>query len=413
MRSFGYGIYDGYVGLFTETYKGIRDHGAPGLLTGFAKGYAGFITQPGSGALGLVSYPALGLYRSLNTRYATGAQGAILRAQKVYGKLLAEKNPVSEEEASQLVQMFDMATKGQVFDHDDEELSEGISVDESLYTTSREASSTRSGGRIKEKDRYQRSTPGSSPERGRSLNPRSTNVSYSSSLRAQPWSIRSVNQEDLNQIEHDQVALTQCPRMEGTTTRQSPYGESSDLRRFEDTSELIPQVPTSTGHFFSASESPSLSHRDSFQSTRSTPSFLPDTTHHAPTLGPRNQSMYHHNSAIYPPSGESSTQYYQPYRLAEHSLDPEKTSNHVSSPPSYEESSVSERETEELNRAIRESMALREDRNGGSSGMENALKYAISESMRLEAEREAVEKQELDEAIRRSMNVASNSRKFH
>ncbi|EPE31505.1 UDP-Glycosyltransferase/glycogen phosphorylase [Glarea lozoyensis ATCC 20868] len=415
MRSFGYGMYDGYVGLFTETYKGIRDHGAPGLLSGFAKGYAGFVTQPGSAVLGLVSYPALGLYRSLNTRYSTGAQGAILRAQKAYGQLLAEKNPVVEEEASQLVQMFDMATKGQVFDHDDEELSEEIPVDESQYTTLRETSSIRSSGRVIEKDRYQRSTPGSSPERGRSLNPRSTAVSYSSSLRAQPWSIRSVDQEDFDQTEHDHAALTEFSKRDNATDRQSPFREYSDSRRLENISGTISQVPKSTGRFFPANEKPSLSHRDSFQSIRSTPSFLPDTAHHGPELGPHNQSMYNQKSLTYPTSSEGSTQYCQPYRLAELSAVPEKTANFVpsASPPPYEESPISEREAGELDQAIRESIASNNETHHNSTDTENALNVALRESMRLETEREAVEKQELDEAIRRSMNVASNSPQYH
>jgi hypothetical protein len=48
-KSMGYGFYDGYVGFFTQPYKGARDGGALGLAKGIFKGCAGLLTQPGHG----------------------------------------------------------------------------------------------------------------------------------------------------------------------------------------------------------------------------------------------------------------------------------------------------------------------------------------------------------------------------
>jgi hypothetical protein len=48
-KSMGYGFYDGYVGFFTQPYKGARDGGALGLARGIFKGCAGLLTQPGHG----------------------------------------------------------------------------------------------------------------------------------------------------------------------------------------------------------------------------------------------------------------------------------------------------------------------------------------------------------------------------
>lgn len=49
VKSMGYGFYDGYVGFFTQPYKGARDGSAVGFAKGIVKGCAGLLTQPGHG----------------------------------------------------------------------------------------------------------------------------------------------------------------------------------------------------------------------------------------------------------------------------------------------------------------------------------------------------------------------------
>ncbi|PMD56672.1 glycosyltransferase family 1 protein [Hyaloscypha bicolor E] len=107
VKSMGYGFYDGYVGFFTQPYKGARDGGAFGLVKGIFKGCAGLLTQPGHAIFGVVAYPALGLYRSLNTAHVTGAQGEILIAQKEYGIFLAETDRMDKGEVERVMKDFD------------------------------------------------------------------------------------------------------------------------------------------------------------------------------------------------------------------------------------------------------------------------------------------------------------------
>ncbi|OWP00890.1 glycosyltransferase family 1 protein [Marssonina coronariae] len=106
-KSLGHGFYDGYVGFFTQPYKGARDGGALGLMKGIAKGCGGLLTQPAHGMFGVLAYPALGLYRNLNTEELTGTQGDILRAQQAYGMYLAEHNPVQQSEVVQVLKDFE------------------------------------------------------------------------------------------------------------------------------------------------------------------------------------------------------------------------------------------------------------------------------------------------------------------
>ncbi|KAF8864364.1 UDP-Glycosyltransferase/glycogen phosphorylase [Acephala macrosclerotiorum] len=107
VKSLGYGFYDGYVGFFTQPYKGARDGGALGLMKGIAKGCGGLLTQPGHAIFGVVAYPALGLYKQLNTTHVTGAQGDILKAQKEYGIWLAEWTEMDKGEMERVLKDFD------------------------------------------------------------------------------------------------------------------------------------------------------------------------------------------------------------------------------------------------------------------------------------------------------------------
>jgi hypothetical protein len=62
---------------------------------------------PITAIFGVVAYPALGLYRSLNTAHVTGAQGEILIAQKVYGIFLAETDQMDKGEVARVMRDFD------------------------------------------------------------------------------------------------------------------------------------------------------------------------------------------------------------------------------------------------------------------------------------------------------------------
>ncbi|TGO82354.1 hypothetical protein BPOR_0852g00010 [Botrytis porri] len=105
-KSISYGIADGFTGFFTQPIQGAIQEGGKGFLKGLGKGTAGFLTKPASGVFGLVSYPALGLYKSLSTSTHHGTQGRILLAQREYGMHLAMTQQIPEEMAQRIVQGF-------------------------------------------------------------------------------------------------------------------------------------------------------------------------------------------------------------------------------------------------------------------------------------------------------------------
>lgn len=76
-------------------------------MKGIAKGCGGLLTQPGHAIFGVVAYPALGLYKQLNTTHVTGAQGDILKAQKEYGIWLAERTEMDKGEVERVLRDFD------------------------------------------------------------------------------------------------------------------------------------------------------------------------------------------------------------------------------------------------------------------------------------------------------------------
>jgi hypothetical protein len=49
LQNFGYGLFDGVTGLFTQPVKGALDNGAVGCLKGFGKGIGGMVCKPAAG----------------------------------------------------------------------------------------------------------------------------------------------------------------------------------------------------------------------------------------------------------------------------------------------------------------------------------------------------------------------------
>ncbi|TGO38548.1 hypothetical protein BHYA_0072g00110 [Botrytis hyacinthi] len=111
-KSMGFGVVDGFTGFFTQPIKGAIQEGGKGFLKGVGKGTAGVITKPASGIFGLVSYPALGLYKSLSTSTHHGTQGAILLAQREYGTYLAMTQQIPEHVSEKIAEDFERVLKG-------------------------------------------------------------------------------------------------------------------------------------------------------------------------------------------------------------------------------------------------------------------------------------------------------------
>ncbi|KAF7885973.1 uncharacterized protein EAF02_004482 [Botrytis sinoallii] len=111
-KNFGYGIADGFTGFFTQPIQGAIQEGGKGFLKGLGKGTVGFLTKPASGVFGLVSYPALGLYKTLSTSTHQGTQGKILLAQREYGMHLAMTRQISKELSEKIVEDFEWVVEG-------------------------------------------------------------------------------------------------------------------------------------------------------------------------------------------------------------------------------------------------------------------------------------------------------------
>lgn len=99
-QTFGSGLYRGITGFVTQPYAGAKEEGMVGFLKGAGKGTAGLIVKPGAGMcnstrnvidgartalteatvmLGLVAYPAQGVYKSIKA--AKRRQAAVTQSK--------------------------------------------------------------------------------------------------------------------------------------------------------------------------------------------------------------------------------------------------------------------------------------------------------------------------------------------
>ncbi|KAH8912913.1 sterol glucosyltransferase [Coniochaeta sp. PMI_546] len=87
-KNFAQGVGGGMVSLIVEPVKGGREEGALGVLKGTGKGLVGLGTKIASGALGVVAYPGLGIYRSLHRATYTTTRDQIIAARREAGLAL-------------------------------------------------------------------------------------------------------------------------------------------------------------------------------------------------------------------------------------------------------------------------------------------------------------------------------------
>ncbi|KAG7453100.1 uncharacterized protein BT62DRAFT_46609 [Guyanagaster necrorhizus] len=64
-KGFAYGLYDGVTGLVREPIKGAQKDGFVGALRGSARSFADIVIKPSAGALGIVTLPICGAYKSI------------------------------------------------------------------------------------------------------------------------------------------------------------------------------------------------------------------------------------------------------------------------------------------------------------------------------------------------------------
>ncbi|KAF7898331.1 hypothetical protein EAF00_004777 [Botryotinia globosa] len=107
-KSFGYGFYDGITGIVTQPMQGAKKDGAVGFAKGLAKGTVGLITKPGAAMFGLMAYPAMGLYKSINEMGLSTAQKRVLKGRQMLSAYMNEKVPPQEAEIGGVLKEFEL-----------------------------------------------------------------------------------------------------------------------------------------------------------------------------------------------------------------------------------------------------------------------------------------------------------------
>ncbi|TEY61488.1 hypothetical protein BOTCAL_0168g00210 [Botryotinia calthae] len=110
-KSFGYGFYDGITGIITQPMQGAKKDGALGFAKGLAKGTVGLITKPGAAMFGLMAYPAMGLYKSINEMGLSTAQKRVLEGRQMLSTYMNEKMPLQEAEIGTVLEQFELKKK--------------------------------------------------------------------------------------------------------------------------------------------------------------------------------------------------------------------------------------------------------------------------------------------------------------
>lgn len=97
-KEFVHGMKNGLMDLFVQPTKGYKQDGAKGAIIGLGKGALGTVTKIGGSALGLWSYPAQGLWRTVYDATHSGTKKAIFRARRVHDLHFAARDSVDETE---------------------------------------------------------------------------------------------------------------------------------------------------------------------------------------------------------------------------------------------------------------------------------------------------------------------------
>lgn len=101
-QEFGYGVYDGVTGLFTQPIEGAKQEGMAGFVKGFGKGIGGFFLKPSAGMcsyptqdvvtilipLAFMSLPAYtfsGIYKELQKHFGSSVQNYVVAARLAQG----------------------------------------------------------------------------------------------------------------------------------------------------------------------------------------------------------------------------------------------------------------------------------------------------------------------------------------
>ncbi|KAI4281366.1 MAG: hypothetical protein L6R35_005668, partial [Caloplaca aegaea] len=78
-KEFGFGVYDGVSGLFTQPFNGAKHGGVGGFIKGFGKGIGGSILKPSA------AYTMHGIYKELQKQFGSSVNNYIIAARMAQG----------------------------------------------------------------------------------------------------------------------------------------------------------------------------------------------------------------------------------------------------------------------------------------------------------------------------------------
>ncbi|KAI4220457.1 MAG: hypothetical protein LQ349_008081 [Xanthoria aureola] len=84
-KEFGYGVYDGVTGLFTQPIEGAKQEGMAGFVKGFGKGIGGFFLKPSAAFMSLPAYTFSGIYKELQKHFGSSVQNYVVAARLAQG----------------------------------------------------------------------------------------------------------------------------------------------------------------------------------------------------------------------------------------------------------------------------------------------------------------------------------------
>ncbi|KAL9001582.1 MAG: hypothetical protein Q9188_005448 [Gyalolechia gomerana] len=84
-KEFGYGMYDGVSGIFTQPIHGAKQEGFGGFIKGIGKGIGGLLLKPQAAVFSLPAYAMTGIYKELQKQVGSGVQNYIMAARTAQG----------------------------------------------------------------------------------------------------------------------------------------------------------------------------------------------------------------------------------------------------------------------------------------------------------------------------------------
>ncbi|TDZ39681.1 Sterol 3-beta-glucosyltransferase UGT80B1 [Colletotrichum spinosum] len=106
-KTFCHDMKGGLTDIFVHTYTGKKEQGAIGAAKGLGKGFVSLVTKSTAATIGLVSYPAQGIYRSIWSAANDKTRKTIEDEKLLEGDWIVSMNPAWRMDHAAIVEDFD------------------------------------------------------------------------------------------------------------------------------------------------------------------------------------------------------------------------------------------------------------------------------------------------------------------